>query len=109
MTKAPFAGRLNWVAPGSKIALAGTAAIGATSPLERAPANDSCPPFSEVRPDYAELAAWPMRRCLPSIWPCRINRRSALCVKNAPHVRCRGECPFSYNANGAAYTDRYNA
>jgi hypothetical protein len=33
MTKAPFAGRLHWVAPGSKIALAGTAAIGAVQPF----------------------------------------------------------------------------
>src|SRR5208282_6091692 len=36
------------------------------------------PPIEVVRPDYAEPAAWPMRRCLPSIWPCRTIRRSAL-------------------------------
>jgi hypothetical protein len=39
-------------------------AIGATLSLARVPGKVGCPPFSEVRPDYAEPAAWPMRRCL---------------------------------------------
>jgi hypothetical protein len=57
------------------IAVPRTAGIGATPPLARVSRQDRNPP---VRPDYAEPAAWPVRRCLPSIRPCGIIRRSAL-------------------------------
>jgi len=54
----------------------------AGGPLELVEREMSEPARGEVRgPDYAEPAAWPVRRCLPSIRPCGIIRRAALCKK----------------------------
>jgi hypothetical protein len=53
MTKAPFAGRLHWVAPGGEIALAGTAAYGAE---ETAPAETVMDAFYLVGAKWSAMA-----------------------------------------------------